>query len=405
MQNKGLIRVFAILFGLVSLYQLSFTYFTNQAEDKAAAFAEQQVPTTVPDYVDRRGEVARQYLDSVGNDPIALGITYNDAKEKELNKGLDLKGGMNAILEISVADILRGLSNNSTDPAFNQALDQAAEAQKDSQNSFLDNFFDAFEAIPGDNKLASPDIFANTTLGEKVNFNMTNDEVKPIIRREVEESIKSAFEVLRNRIDKFGVTQPNIQRLDNRSRILIELPGATDIERVRFQLESTAQLEFYKTVFAGEAAPYLIEVNTILKDLVAPAEEEEVTEVQDSTETTDDSIEELLASEEDTISPATQNNPLFERFSFNPALQQYGQIPVIGYAQIKDTATINSYLSKPEVVRARPQSLRYAKFRWGTAEGESDVLPLYALQSDRAGNPAMDGDVVQDSRQQYTQMG
>ena len=200
MQNKGLIRVFAILFGLVCLYQLSFTYFTNQTEEKAAAFAADQVATTVEDYVDRRGEVERRYLDSIGNDPIALGITYNDAKEKELNKGLDLKGGMNAILEISVADILRGLSNDSTDPAFNQALDQAAEAQKDSQNSFLEDFFDAFEAIPGDNKLASPDIFANTTLGEKVNFNMTNDEVEPILAKEVEESINSAFEVLRNRM-------------------------------------------------------------------------------------------------------------------------------------------------------------------------------------------------------------
>ena len=268
MQNKGLIRVFAILFGLVCLYQLSFTYFTNQTEEKAAAFAADQVATTVEDYVDRRGEVERRYLDSIGNDPIALGITYNDAKEKELNKGLDLKGGMNAILEISVADILRGLSNDSTDPAFNQALDQAAEAQKDSQNSFLEDFFDAFEAIPGDNKLASPDIFANTTLGEKVNFNMTNDEVEPILAKEVEESINSAFEVLRNRIDKFGVTQPNIQRLDNQSRILIELPGATDIERVKFQLESTAQLEFYKTHYASEVAPYLLQVNAELKELV-----------------------------------------------------------------------------------------------------------------------------------------
>ena len=406
MQNKGLIRVFAILFGLVSLYQLSFTYFTNQAEDKAAAFAEEQVSVTVEDYVDRRGEVARQYLDSVGGEPIALGITYNDAKEKELNKGLDLKGGMNAILEISVADILKGLSNNSQDPAFNQALDQAAETQKNSQNSFLDDFYDAFEAIPGDNKLASPDIFANTTLGEKVNFNMTNSEVEPIIRNEVEESIKSAFEVLRNRIDKFGVTQPNIQRLDNQSRILIELPGATDIERVRFQLESTAQLEFYKTVFAAEAAPYLAQANTILRDLVTPADEaEDAVEAVDSSETTDDSIEELLASEEDSISPVTQNNPLFEKFSFNPAIQQYGQAPVIGYAQAKDTAAINNYLSKPEIVKARPQNLRYVKFRWGTNEGETDVVPLYALQSDRAGNPAMDGDVVQDSRQQFNQMG
>ena len=405
MQNKGLIRVFAILFGLVSLYQLSFTYFTNKAEDEASAYAERQVSNTEEDYVDRRGEIERRYLDSIGNDPIALGISYNDAKDKELNKGLDLKGGMNAILEISVADILKGLSNNSTDPAFNQAIDQAKEAQKDSQNTFLDDFFDAFEALPGDNKLASPDIFANTTLGEKVNFNMTNSQVEPVITKEVEESIKSAFEVLRNRIDKFGVTQPNIQRLDNQSRILIELPGATDIERVKFQLESTAQLEFYKTHYAANVAPYLFEVNTVLKDLVAPSEVEEVKDATDSTETKDDSIEELLASEEDSVSTSTQNNPLFELFSFNPSIQQYGQAAVVGYAQAKDTATINSYLAKPEIVRLRPQDLRYAKFRWGTAEGESSVVGLYALKSDRSGTPAMDGDVVQDSRQQYTQSG
>ena len=405
MQNKGLIRVFAILFGLVCLYQLSFTYFTNQTEQKASAYAAEQVDTTVEDYVDKRGEVERRYLDSIGNDPIALGITYNDAKEKELNKGLDLKGGMNAILEISVADILRGLSNNSTDPAFNQALDQAAETQKNSQNSFLEDFFDAFEAIPGDNKLASPDIFANTTLGEKVNFNMSNDEVEPILAQEVEESINSAFEVLRNRIDKFGVTQPNIQRLDNQSRILIELPGATDIERVKFQLESTAQLEFYKTHYASNVAPYLLQVNAELKELVAPAEEEEAVAEVDSTESTDDSIEDLLASEEDSISPAQANNPLFEVFSFNPAIQQYAQAPIIGYAQVKDTAMINRYFSMPEIVRLRPQELRFAKFRWGINEAETDVVPLYALQSDRSGAPAMDGDVVQDSRQQYTQAG
>ena len=407
MQNKGLIRVFAILFGLVSLYQLSFTYFTNKVEDEAEAYATAKVPTSEEDYVDRRGEVQRQYLDSIGNDPIALGITYNDAKEKELNKGLDLKGGMNAILEISVADILKGLSNNSTDPAFNQALAEAAEAQKDSQNPFLEDFFDAFENIPGDNKLASPDIFANTTLGDKINFNMTNDEVEPVIRNEVEESIKSAFEVLRNRIDKFGVTQPNIQRLDNRSRILIELPGATDIERVKFQLESTAQLEFYRTHYAGDVAGYLFNVNTALKDIVTPAETEENQATKDSTETADDSLEELLASEdEDSLSQTNANNPLFEVFQFNPALQQYGQSAVVGYAAAQDTATINRYLSLPEIVRMRPQEIRFAKFRWGiTEDKESNIVPLYALQSDRSGTPAIDGDIVQDSRQQYTQTG
>ncbi|WP_031426050.1 protein translocase subunit SecDF [Flavimarina sp. Hel_I_48] len=405
MQNKGLIKVFAILFGLVSLYQLSFTYFTNSVEDKAEVFAESKVPASTDDYVERRGEVKKIYLDSIGNDPIAVGITYNDAKEKELNKGLDLKGGMNAILEISVADILRGLSNNSQDPAFNQALSEAAEAQKTSQQDFLEDFNEAYQNIPGDNSLASPDLFANTTLGEKVNFNMSNDEVIDVLRTEVDESINSAFEVLRNRIDKFGVTQPNIQRLDNRSRILIELPGATDIERVKFQLESTAQLEFYKTYFAGDVAEYLFNANNTLKELIAPADDAAV--AQDTTESDeDDAINDLLASEEDTTSAAAGNNPLFEIFQFNPYIQQNPQTAVLGYAAVQDTATINRYLSKPEIIRERPQNLRFAKFRWGVTESEdSNIVPLYALQSDRAGTAAMDGDIVQDSRQQYTQTG
>ena len=405
MQNKGLIRVFAILFGLVSLYQLSFTFFTNSVEDKAEVFAENKVPTTATDYVEKRGDVKSIYLDSIGNEPIAVGITYNDAKEKELNKGLDLKGGMNAILEISVADILRGLSNNSQDPAFNQALSEAAETQKNSQQGFIDDFYDAYQNIPGENSLASPDVFANTTLGDKVNFNMSNDEVMGVIDAEVDESINSAFEVLRNRIDKFGVSQPNIQRMDNRARILIELPGATDIERVRFQLESTAQLEFYKTYFAGDVVEYLFNANTTLKDLVAPAESKNAKTDTTSTDK-DDAINDLLASEEDTTAASKGANPLFEVFQFNPSVQQFPQSSVLGYAAIQDTATVNRYLNMPEILRERPQNLRFAKFRWGVAEDEdSNIVPLYALQSDRSGTPAMDGDIVQDSRQQYTQTG
>lgn len=406
MQNKGLIKVFAILFGLVSIYQLSFTYFTSKTEKKAKAYATSQVSDDVANYVDLRGEVERKYLDSIGNDPIALGITYADAKDKELNKGLDLKGGMNAILEISVADILKGLSNKSSDPAFNQALTIAAENQKDSQQSYLEDFFDAFESIPGDNKLASPDIFANTSLDGKIDFNMSNDEVKPVIRKEVEESISSAFEVLRNRIDKFGVSQPNIQRLDNQSRILIELPGVTDIERVKFQLESTAQLEFYKTHFAVDAVDFLVAANTTLRGIIKPKEVEEVKAV-DSSETKDDALEELLASEvEDTLQQNKVNNPLFEVFQFNPALQQSAQISVIGYATAEDTATVNTYLKRPEVARLRTGDMRFAKFRWGVAGDEgANIIPLYVLRSDRGGNPYMNGDVVKDSRQQYTQRG
>ena len=408
MQNKGLIRVFAILFGLVSLYQLSFTFFTNSAESKAEAFAESKVPNTTENYVDRRGEIQSKYLDSIGEEPIALGITYNDAKAKELNKGLDLKGGMDAILEISVPDILRGLSNNSQDPAFNQALEKAADMQKNSQQTYLQDFFDAYESIPGDNKLASPDIFANTTLGDKINFDMSNSDVEPVIENEVEESISSAFEVLRNRIDKFGVTQPNIQRLDNRSRILIELPGATDIERVKFQLESTAQLEFYKTHFAGDVAEYLFNVNNTLKDIVKPIEKAKE-EQKDTTEKSDNAIEDLLANEEDSDSiPSAEdsNNPLFKVFRFNPSIQQYPQSAVLGYASVEDTATVDRYLQMPEVIRMRPLNLRFAKFRWGIPEDEkSKIVPLYALESNRAGEPDMQGDIVADSRQQYTQAG
>ncbi|MAZ29071.1 MAG: protein translocase subunit SecDF [Cytophagaceae bacterium] len=405
MQNKGLIRVFAILFGLVSLYQLSYTYFTYKVEDEAKVFAANKVPNTVEGYVDERGEVENRYLDSVGDNPVALGITYNEAKEKELNKGLDLKGGMNAILEISVSDILVGLSNNSMDPAFRQALTDAAERQKDSQQSFLQDFFDAFEEIPGDNKLASPDIFANSALSEKINFNMTNAQVEPIIRDEVEQSLSSAFEVLRNRIDKFGVTQPNIQRLDNPSRILIELPGATDIERVKFQLESTAQLEFYKTILTDAAtSQYLIQANTLLKDLVNPetinSEKGEAETVTDTTQAgEDEGLEDLLASDDAEEEPKEGENPLFEKF----APTQYTGTDVLGYASVEDTATVGKYLRMPEVMRLRPQSLRFAKFAWGIPSGDNeDILPLYLLQSNRAGEAYMSGDVVQDARQDYT---
>ncbi|MGB8706150.1 MAG: protein translocase subunit SecDF, partial [Gillisia sp.] len=210
MQNKGLIRIFAILFGLVCIYQLAFTFIAGSVESDAETFAKNKISADVQDYSAKRDQEETRYLDSVGNSEIFAGITYNTAKDKELNKGLDLKGGINVILQISVKDILRGLANHSKDPAFNQALDEAEAAQKDSQESFIDLFFEKFNAIP-DAKLASPDIFANKSLSDDINFDMTNAQVEPVIRGKVDESINSAFEVLRKRIDKFGVTQPNIQ--------------------------------------------------------------------------------------------------------------------------------------------------------------------------------------------------
>ena len=232
MQNKGLIKLFAILFGIVSLYQLSFTWFTNGVEDKAKIYAESR-----SDEGKEMARLERVYLDSVANKPVIdLGFatfSYNDIKDKELNLGLDLKGGINAILQVSVKDILVGLSNESKNPVFNEALAKATVAQKNSDKTFLNLFFTSFEEVSkGSVKLSDPSIFGNKSLREKINFKLSDEEVKPIIEAEVTGSVNTAFEVLRSRIDKFGVTQPNIQRIGKSGRILIELPGAKDIERV-----------------------------------------------------------------------------------------------------------------------------------------------------------------------------
>ncbi|NBS19651.1 MAG: protein translocase subunit SecDF, partial [Flavobacteriia bacterium] len=204
MQNNGLIRLFAILFGLVSIYQLSFTFISSSKENQAKEFAAAKYPETVADYIALRDRAAVDYLDSIGNAPIFGFTSYNDAKGKELNKGLDLKGGINVILQISVKDILKGLAENSKNPIFNKALEEADLLQQRSNEPYVESFFTAFETVKGDGQLAAPDIFANRTLSDVITFQMTDVEVQPILRRKVDESIVSAFEVLRKRIDKFG---------------------------------------------------------------------------------------------------------------------------------------------------------------------------------------------------------
>ena len=218
MQNKGLIKLFAILFGLVSLYQLSFTWIAggveNDAKEYALANAEENDGRALAKF-------ERKYLDSVANvavfDRFGLSFSYNDIKDKEINLGLDLKGGINATLQVSVKDILIGLSNNSKNEAFIQALQEASAAQKNSTEPYLDLFFQAFEKISnGTSKLNAPDIFGNKSLREKINFQKTDEETKQALQEEISSSINTAFEVLRSRIDKFGVTQPNIQRIGKR---------------------------------------------------------------------------------------------------------------------------------------------------------------------------------------------
>ena len=397
MQNKGLIRFFAIIFGLVCLYQLSFTYFATQTEDDAKAYAVAQAPQDA----DEQDRVERAYLDSIGANPIFAGITYNDAKEKELNKGLDLKGGINVILQISVRDILGGLSNNSVDPAFIAALNATDEAQKDSQNTYFEDFASEFEKQGG--KLASPDIFANVVLEDKVNTGMSNTEVATILENEIKETITSAFETLRNRIDKFGVTQPNIQSLGDNGRILVELPGAKDIERVRKLLEQTAQLEFYETLYASEVInTYLVPANEALKNIIQKDEIEKTVVEKDST--LDDDVSDLLKDVEEEEEDQ-DFGPLFEIFTPNTNAFQSTKVSTVGFTTVKDTATVMSYLRNPTIIKMRPAKLRYMKFAWGALDEGSDIVALYALESNRAGAPAMDGDVVRDAGQDFTVTG
>ena len=401
MQNKGLIRVFAILFGLVSLYQLSFTFFTNKTESDAEAFAKQQISESTENYSALREEVETRYLDSIGNEEGFLGMTYNESKDKELNKGLDLKGGINVILQVSVKDILRGLSNNSKDPAFNQALANADEAQKDAQDDYIDLFLEAFNDIP-DARLASPDIFANKTLSDEINFEMSNAEVATVLKKKIDESIVSAFEVLRKRIDKFGVTQPNIQRLGESGRILVELPGAKDVDRIRTLLQSTAQLEFWDGLVGSNFGQFLVDADAYIKETQSTSNEiENAEQVTDSTETAaGDDLEDLLAEENDSTEVASGNNPLLELI----VAPGYQGGPVIAVFNAKDTAKVNSYLKKPQVKALLPAEQKYTKFLWGI-EDENGLVQLYAVKGNRDNEPELSGGVVTDAAQVYNQAG
>ena len=395
MQNNSLIRVFGILFGLVSLYQLSFTFIASQQEEKAANFAEITISEDTDNYLELRDRQTINYLDSIGNLPLYGFTSYNDAKGKELNKGLDLKGGINVILQISVRDILKGLAENSKNPVFNQALNEADVLQKSSDEPYIESFFTSFDNVKGESdNLADTNIFANRTLSDEINFDMTDDQVQPIIRRKVDESIISAFEVLRKRIDKFGVTQPNIQRLGSSGRILVELPGAKDVDRVKNLLQSTAQLEFWETFKNDQLLLFLSQANELLKQNI---KEESVNEEKEV-----DAIADLLADvvEKDSTD-LNLPNPILDRivgygFQGGPVLAQFAK---------KDQELISSYLDRSDVRKLLPPQYRYIKFAWGKAEANGEVTELYALQSNRNGEPPLSGGVVVDAMQTYDAVG
>ena len=391
MQNNGLIKFFAFCFGLVSLYQISFTFITSRVEDKALEYSINSISDQELNFQDLRDEKYVNYLDSISGESIFGFTTYSSAKNKELNKGLDLKGGIDVTLQISVKDILKGLAENTRDPIFNKALDNADELQKDSDDTYLESFFDSFESIKGDSSLASPDIFANRSLSDEINFEMTDNEVKPIIRRKIDESIVSAFEVLRKRIDKFGVTQPNIQRLGNSGRIRVELPGAKDVARVKNLLQSTAQLEFWVTEKNDQFLTFLSQANEALKEIVL----DPVSDVENKESS---KIDDLLADVEanDSIS-SSDKNPLFD-YLVGTGFQGG---PVIAQFLAKDQKKIEEYLSMPEIRQLLPSDKRFTRFLFGKPDSNTKVVDLYAIKSNRDNEPPLSGSVVVDASQSY----
>ena len=399
MQNKGLVKLFAVLFGLVSIYQLSFTFKNNQLEDEAATYATNNFNDS-----DAINEAEVRYIDSIANKEVYdIGIaefTGNEVKEKAMNLGLDLKGGLNVILQISVRDILYGLSNNSKDPAFNKALADAEELQKDAQESYLESFFEAWDNVRGDQKLASPDIFANRNLDDVIDISMSDSDVRSKLEEKVDESIISAFEVLRKRIDQFGVTSPNIQRLGNSGRVLVELPGVKDIKRATELITTTAQLQFWDVETAQELSDFFQKTNETLKTVLDTEKGKTVVE-QDSTETdTDSTIDDLLGETSTDSTDVGGVNPFFEMVG---PPRSGGMLAI----RLEDKERMKSYLSMDAVKANLPANLRYTKFAFGLPnvdeETGEEYTDLYALKGNRDNEPELSGGVVTDARQSYSQ--
>ena len=406
MQNKNVISLFAILFALVCLYQLSFTWIANGVEEDAKVFA-------------GGNEVKeRSYLDSIATEPVySIGIkeyTYNECTSREINLGLDLKGGMNVTLEVSVVDVIRALSNYSKDETFVAAIESAKEKQRNSQDDFVTLFASSFDEQDPDAKLAA--IFYTPELKDKVQTSSTNQEIINVIREEVEEAISRSFNILRTRIDRFGVTQPNIQRLEGSGRILVELPGVKDPDRVRKLLQGTAQLEFWETYEYSDLLGAITSANEFLKEEEALKKDEdvEVSEVLAATEEVEieeNSLIDQLAAD----SALTDTSALtFEQFAAEnplyavliPSLDQNNQPlqgPVCGFSAIKDTSKVNDYLAMSEILDYFPRDVKCV---WTVKpyDAEGKFVQLVALRGDsRSKKAAMEGDVITDARQDFGQ--
>lgn len=386
MQNKGLVKFIAIIFTLVCLYQLSFTFVSKHYEKKAKEFAQ--------------GDLTKEsrYLDSIGNEVVYLGNTYKEVRDKQLQRGLDLEGGINVTLQISIEDILRGLSNNSNNAIFNQALEETKTNRRGNQ-TYLDAFYETFEKLSnGTVKLSSPEIFANRSMPQ-INSSMSNDQVKTILDREVQKSIESAYKVFGERIDKFGVVSPTIQMIGNTGRILIELPGAKDIDRVQSLLQSTAQLEFWETYKFEEVYTSFMAANEYLR-------------TAESTKTANDTLTEVTEqSEVDKMLGVSENQENTD--SPGPLVSLMAQSgfqggPIIGYYRAVDKDIVDAYLHQPEVQNIFSRNLRHSQLLWGKPEKlegiNEELIALYAIKGNAQNEPPLSGSVITEATQAFDNM-
>ena len=393
MQNKGFVKVFALLLTLACAFYLSFSFVTRHH----MKLAEQ----------DPKG--AAHYLDSMQNEKVWLGVySLKDCREMEIGLGLDLKGGMNVILEVSVPDVVKTLADNKTDEAFNAAVAEAAKQQITSQEDFITLFVREYKKQAPEGKLA--EIFATQQLKDKVNTRSTDAEVEAVLREEVKAAVENSYNVLRTRIDRFGVVQPNIQTLEGKmGRIMVELPGIKEPERVRKLLQGSANLEFWETYEAKDIVPVLASADSRARDILSVAEAADSVEVKAETAapaiSAKDSLTAALKGEtaeaKVDMEQLKKEHPLLSVLQLN----QSGVGCIVGYADYNDTIQINKVLNMKEVKDILPRDL---KLMWGVKASDMDktgrIFELYAIKStQRNGRAPLEGDVIVNARDEFDQ--
>ncbi len=410
MQNKGFVKVFAVLLTLVCMFYLSFSFVTRHYNSKAAEYA--------------GGDPVKEssYLDSLSTQKVWLGYTLKQCREMEISLGLDLKGGMNVVLELNVADVIRSLSNNNQDENFNKALDLAYAHQATSQKDFIDLFAEEYKKLDNGARLSA--IFSTFELKDKITPQSTDAQVIAVLKEELKSAIDNSFNVLRTRIDRFGVVSPNIQRLETAGRILVELPGVKEPERVRKLLQGSANLEFWETYNLPEIYQQLVAADnmlaTILKSDDTAAEGTETTATEATGEVVADNAAAETTNDADSLlakigedKPETQaaksmeefakQHPLFAILQINQYNGQLASGPVVGIADKKDIAKINEYLNMKQVKDILPRNLR---LKWGVKaiDEKEQYFYLYAIKmTNRDGTPALGGDVVTDANADFVQ--